>query len=111
MAASERAALPKIIDTLEPGSILYADETKAYGSLHALFDLRRINHSKRYAQGRTSTNQAESFFARFKRAVRGVFHHVSGPYTQNYVGRALECDVAALTLGLSAGYAGHVTRG
>jgi transposase-like protein len=83
---SERDALPKIIDRLEPGSILYADEATAYNSLNAMFEMRRIDHSKEWAAAGVSTNWAESWNSRFKRAVRGVHHRVAGPHIQNYVG-------------------------
>lgn len=51
---------PKVI---EPGSILYADEAKHYDNLHAVFDMKRIDHSKSYAEEEISTNQAESYAA------------------------------------------------
>lgn len=67
--------LPSVV---EPGSIIYADEAKAYDSLHALFDMKRIDHSKSYAEGEVSTNQAESFHSRMRRAERGVHHRIAG---------------------------------
>jgi transposase-like protein len=80
----DREAVPFIIDKVK-ASRIYADEAPAYNSLHAFFELRRINHSKvGLAVDDRSTNWAESFFSRFKRAVKGTYHHVSGPYTQHY---------------------------
>lgn len=72
--------LPEIV---APGSIIYADEAKAYDALHALFEMRRIDHSKSYAEGEISTNQAESFHSRMRRAEQGVHHHLSG-HMQGY---------------------------
>lgn len=66
--------LPTVV---EAGSIIYADEAKAYDALHALFDLRRIDHSKSYAEGDVSTNHAESFHSRMRRAERGVHHRIA----------------------------------
>ena len=51
---------------------------------HARYLTKRINHSQRYADGRTSTNQAESFFSRLRRAEIGTHHHISGPYLGLY---------------------------
>lgn len=86
VAKSERQGLPDIMSRLEPGSIGYADEAKAYDALHAMFDMRRIDHSKAYSKDGASTNQVESFNSRVKRAVMGVYHHISGAYTDNYLG-------------------------
>jgi transposase-like protein len=86
VAGSEREALPQITSRLEPGSIGYADEAKAYDALHAMFDMRRIDHSKAYSKNGANTNQAESFHARLKRSIKGVYHHISGAYTDNYLG-------------------------
>jgi transposase-like protein len=85
VAASEAAARPKIIATVEPGSIVYADEAKDYNPLHAVFDMRRIDHSKRWSLDGVNTNQAESFHSRLKRSIKGIYHHIAGPYTDNYV--------------------------
>lgn len=61
---------------IENGSILYADEAKSYDSLHAPSDMRRIDHSKSYAEGEILTNQAESFHSRMRRAEKGVHHRI-----------------------------------
>lgn len=76
---------PKVI---EPGSILYADEAKHYDALHAVFDMKRIDHSKSYAEGEVSTNQAESFFSRLRRAEIGTHHHIAGRYLGSYAGES-----------------------
>lgn len=65
---------PQII---QPGSILYADEAKSYDGLESLFDIRRIDHSKSYAEGEVSTNQAESFHSRVRRSEKGVHHRIA----------------------------------
>jgi transposase-like protein len=85
VAGSERQALPHITSRLEPGSIVYADEAKAYDALHAMFAMRRIDHSKAYSKNGANTNQAESFHARLKRSIKGVYHHIARVYTDNYV--------------------------
>ena len=86
VAGSERQALPQITDRIEPGSIVYADEAKAYNALHSLFDMRRIDHSKAYSHNGASTNQAESFHSRLKRSIKGVYHHIAHDYLEGYLG-------------------------
>jgi hypothetical protein len=83
---SEIEAVAIASDVIEPGSILYADEAKSYDSLHALFEMKRIDHSKSYAENEVSTNQAESFFSRLRRAEVGTHHHISGRYLGSYAG-------------------------
>lgn len=85
---SELSGADAAIGILEPGSILYADEAKHYDSLHALFDMKRIDHSKSYAEAEVSTNQAESFFSRLRRAEIGTHHHIAGPYIGAYAGES-----------------------
>lgn len=80
---SERDTADMLPTILTPGSIVYADEAKAYDALEAIFVMKRIDHSKRYAEGEVSTNQAESFHSRMRRSEIGVHHHLSG-HTQSY---------------------------
>jgi transposase-like protein len=84
VSRSESAAVPGIKQQIESGSIVYADEATAWDELHAHYDTKRINHSESYANGKTSTNQAESFFSRLRRAEVGTHHHIAGPYLELY---------------------------
>lgn len=83
---SEDASLSTIQKHVAAGSTVYADEAPAWDALHAKYLTKRINHSQRYADGRTSTNQAESFFSRLRRAEVGTHHHIAGPYLAAYAG-------------------------
>lgn len=85
---AESDAVPQVRSLVEPGSILYADEAKSYDSLHALFSMKRIDHSKSYAEAEVSTNQAESFFSRLRRAEIGTHHHIAGRYLTTYAGES-----------------------
>jgi hypothetical protein len=85
---SENEAVAHVRATVAPDTILYADEAKSYDSLHALFDLKRIDHGKSYAEEEVSTNQAESFFSRLRRAEIGTHHHIAGRYFSAYAGEA-----------------------
>jgi hypothetical protein len=61
-----------------------ADEAASWDDLHAKFETKRINHSEAYSNGTTSTNMAESFFSRLRRAEVGTHHHISGRYLGMY---------------------------
>lgn len=67
-----------------PGSTVYADEHGAYDALHARYETFRINHRWSYAEGHVSTNRAESFHSRMRRAEIGVYHRISGRYISRY---------------------------
>lgn len=78
---------PNIISN---GSIVYADQAKEYDQLHALFEMKRIDHSKSYAEDEISTNQAESFHARMRRSEKGVYHRIAvhlSPYANEMAWR------------------------
>jgi transposase-like protein len=62
---------------IKAGSVIYADEAKAYDRLHALFKMKRIDHSKSYAEGEISTNHAESWHSRMRRSEQGVHHRIA----------------------------------
>ncbi len=81
---SEDAAVPAIQNCVAPGSTIYADEASAWDSLHARYETKRINHSQAYSHNGASTNMAESFFSRLRRAEIGTHHHIAGPYLENY---------------------------
>src|SRR5207237_1054334 len=56
-----------------------------WDSLHASYDMRRVNHSTEYmADDGANTNQAESFFSRLRRAEYGVHHRISGRHLHLY---------------------------
>src|SRR6266851_1249121 len=80
----ESDAIPTIKARIPMGSILHADEARGWDTLHAYYDMRRINHSIAYSKDGASTNQAESYFSRLRRAEIGQHHHVSGRYLHRY---------------------------
>lgn len=84
VAASEDASLPTIRDHVAVGSTVYADDASAWNALHARYAMKRINHSQEYANGDASTNWAESYFSRLRRAEIGTHHHIAGPYLAAY---------------------------
>jgi transposase-like protein len=86
--AETAAIVPSIV---KPGTIIYTDENKVYDDLHARFDVRRVNHSKQYADGSASTNWAESFHSRMRRAEIGTHHQIATrrEYLAAYAGESV----------------------
>jgi ribosomal protein L37AE/L43A/transposase-like protein len=80
----ESDAIPAIRQHVASGTIIHADESRAWDVLHASYDTKRINHSVAYSRDGACTNQAESFFSRLRRAEFGIHHHMSGKYLSAY---------------------------
>jgi len=69
-------------------AIVYADEASHWDLLHDGWKTYRINHSEAYSDYGICTNQAESYFSRLRRMVRGQHHHVSAQYLHQYAAHA-----------------------
>ncbi len=67
-------------------STMLSDEDPAYASFGRLFrEHRTVNHSKGYSDRKgTSNNLAESFNARMRRLVEGIYLNPSGKYLHSY---------------------------
>lgn len=71
------------------GSVVCADESNAYNPLHALYDMRRVNHQNEYRSDDGATNNlAESYFSRFRRMQIGQVHKFGVMYLDNYANEA-----------------------
>lgn len=55
-----------------------------WDELHAYYDTSRINHQFAFSDEDACTNQAESYFARLRRAEFGTHHHISRRYLDAY---------------------------
>lgn len=67
------------------GATVHADEAAAYDNLHATYDMQRVNHSVEYmSEEGACSNQAESYFARFRRFQHGQIHRMGQLYISNY---------------------------
>lgn len=84
VVTSEDQGAAIVAERVAEGSTIFADEAAHWDQLHARFLTKRINHTEAYAQGETSTNQAESFFSRIRRSEMGVHHRISGPHLGAY---------------------------
>ena len=51
-----------------------------------------------YSKDGASTNQAESFFSRLRRAEIGIHHHIAGLYLGAYAAEWHGAKIAAVTL-------------
>ena len=83
---TEGDAVPAILERVEAGSTIHADEGSAWDVLHTRYRAHRINHSIAFSDDGACTNQAESFFSRLRRAEIGTHHHISGKYLHQYAG-------------------------
>lgn len=80
----EGQAIRTILDRVQNGSTVFADEATHWDTLHAAYLTHRVNHQQSYSDGQASTNMAESFFSRLRRAEIGTHHHISGEYLSAY---------------------------
>ncbi len=66
-------------------STIHVDGAPAYDDLEAWFDMKVGDHSKAYVgEDGECSNQAESYFSRFRRLEYGQCHHISPLYLSNY---------------------------
>jgi transposase-like protein len=85
---SEGAALSWIKSRISSGTTVHADEAPAWNDLHARFEMKRINHQEAYSLDGASTNWAEEYFSRLRRAEIGHHHHIAGAYLLRYAQEA-----------------------
>lgn len=85
---SEAAATNFIRSHVKAGTVVNADEASSWDSLHAKFEMKRINHGEAYSLDGACTNWAEEYFSRLRRAEMGHHHHISGPYLLRYAQEA-----------------------
>ena len=91
LTAKQLIEILKTVSKQENNNIVMTDEFKGYDPLkrHKYIHLR-VDHTKEYSNGDIHTNSAESFWAILKRAVYGIYHHVSVKYLQRYHGKRMK---------------------
>ena len=82
----EAEAVPIIRRCVDRGSIVHADEARAWDDLHASFEMKRIDHGQAYSANGACTNLAESYISRLRRSEIGQHHHIAGPHLGQYAG-------------------------
>lgn len=85
---SESAALNFIRSRIKEGTVVHADESSAWNTLHSRFEMFRINHQEAYSRDGACTNVAESYFSRLRRAEAGHHHHIAGVYLLRFAQEA-----------------------
>jgi transposase-like protein len=88
--SENQADIKKLAEThIDGEATIHADDAKCYDALHAKFDMKRVNHQERYKGDKGEcTNQAESYFSRFRRMHKGQVHKMGN---QNLDAYANEC--------------------
>lgn len=81
---NEGQSVPHVANMIDANATVYADEAVHWDALHARFLTKRINHQVAYSHDGASTNMAESFFSRLRRAEIGTHHHISGRHLAAY---------------------------
>jgi transposase-like protein len=67
-------------------NVVISDEFRSYQSLkNTNYIHLMIDHTKMFVDGDIHTNTVESFWAIVKRAVYGIYHHISLKYMQTYI--------------------------
>ena len=74
-----------VLDNVQRGAKLFADEAAEYNVLHGYYTMHRIKHKEWRWTPKASTNAVESVFSRLKRAYEGVYLNIGiGPYILPY---------------------------
>lgn len=86
---NQRATLSLALQNIERDATIYADEHRAYDTLHSNLLTRRVIHAQHYSgPSGENTNQAESFFSRFRRMQYGQMHRMTNLYMDRYANEA-----------------------
>lgn len=81
---SEDEAMPFIKSRVGRGTVVHTDEATSWDELRDRYTLRQVNHREAFSHDGACTNQAESFFSRFRRAEWGQYHRIAGAYLSRY---------------------------
>ena len=86
LTAKQLINILKTVSKQENNNTVITDEFKGYDPLtrHNFVHLR-VDHTKAFAEDFVHTNNIESFWATLKRAVYGIYHHISIKHMQAYV--------------------------
>lgn len=66
---------------IKPGTLIMTDENPAYNQLSSWYDHRTVQHALEFSTlDGINDNQAESYFSRLRRYVKGVSHRIEPKY-------------------------------
>lgn len=84
-AEEEAYVWPTVQALVEPGTVIMTDEAPGYTVLGARYEHHVVCHAEEYqTSDGINENQAESFFARFRRLFAGQIHHCNPKYLDVY---------------------------
>jgi transposase-like protein len=82
---SEKAAVPTILDVVNPAAHVVTDEGAAFAKFYLPFaDHSTVNHSQGMVINGVHTNALEAQHLRIRRGERGIYLHISGAHAQRY---------------------------
>ena len=86
---NQLSTLRLALENIDTDATIHADEHHAYDILHSALPMQRVVHAEHYygPQGQC-TNQAESFFSRFRRMQHGQNHSFDNRYVDRYANEA-----------------------
>ena len=86
---NQQTAFHLVVDNIDRSATIFADEHTSYDVLHDTLVTKRVVHAQYYSgpEGE-NTNQAESFFARFRRMQFGQNHQMANKYMDRYANEA-----------------------
>lgn len=80
----ESDAIGEVTARITDGSVIQADQSKAWDQLKRLFEMVRGNHKLSFSANGACTNMAESFFSLLRKMHGGTHHKISGELLQAY---------------------------
>lgn len=81
MSENEADAIQLARTYIKPGSLVMTDENPAYNQLSCWYDHQTVQHAVEFSTvDGINDNQAESYFSRLRRNVKGVSHRIEPKY-------------------------------
>jgi len=86
---NQKSAMTLALANIDRSATIYADDHHSYDILHSKLLTKRVIHAQHYrGSNGENTNQAESFFSRFRRMQYGQVHKMSNLYMDRYANEA-----------------------
>jgi len=83
---SGRTIIPIVRRNIDKEAKIVTDDAKFYGGLAISFDHESVRHKDgEYGRGDIHSNTVESYFALFKRGMKGVYQHCSEKHLHRYL--------------------------